>query len=204
MAFIPVPNGVSLCFHFTGAAQNWQFCLTLRKSAGEPLDTDLQQATADGHAWWTSTLKALVSTGVSLASIVAQDLTEEGGQQYQDTIGEAGTMSGSSVPLNACAVISARTARRGRSFRGRNYLSGLTDAILGSSMNAITSGHASALAGAWASLRGTLDGHGLDHVIASKQHNGQVVSPADVNEVTAYVVDTLIDSQRRRLTGRGT
>lgn len=204
MAFIPVPNGMSLCFHFTSASQNWQFCLTLRKSAGAPEDTDLQQAAGDAYSWWTSVLKPLLSTSTSLADITVADLTSQGAPQYVQTVGEAATGTGSAVPLNACVVISGRTAKRGRSFRGRNYLSGLRDAILGVSMNAISTAFASTLAGAWGTLRTTLDGHGYDHVIASKQQEGAPVSPAETNEVTAYVVDTLIDSQRRRLTGRGT
>lgn len=204
MAFIPIPNGIALTFYFTSASQNWQFSLTLRKSAGEVEITDLQQATADGSAWWTSFLKPQLATSTSLTSIVASDQSVEGGNQYQATVNEAATGSGSAVPLNACVVISGRTAKRGRSYRGRSYLSGLRDAILGVSMNAISSAFASTLAGGFASLASTLDGHGLDHVIASKQHNGAPVNPAETNEVTAYVVDTNIDSQRRRLTGRGT
>lgn len=203
MAFIPVPNGIQLCFLFGGDQQNFQFCLTLRKSAGAPEDTDLAQATADGGAWWTNNLKGLLGNWVTLKEIVATDLTSEGAPQNRVTVNETGTDASTSIPLSNAIVISHRTAKRGRSYRGRTYLSGWPRASL-NTPNTITGAWATGVAGHFASLKTLLDGHGLDHVVASKRHNGAVTSPAEVNEVISYVVDTLVDSQRRRLSGRGT
>jgi len=202
MPFIPVPNGIQLCFLFTTAGQNWQFCITLRKSAGSVEDTDLQQATADGQAWWLSFLKGALSSVAHLNEITATDLTSEGAPQYRALVGENGNNAGSYTPTNVAVVMSHRTAKRGRSYRGRSFIGGLpiTQVDTPTTLAAST---ATAFANGFASLRGTLDTHGLDHVVASRQHNGVTTSPAETNEVITTVVDTLLDSQRRRLAGRG-
>jgi hypothetical protein len=202
MAFIPVPNGIQLCFTFSTASEPWQFCLTLRKSAGAPEDTDLAQATADGSAWWTSNLRNLISTAATLVEIIATDLTSQGAPQNRVTVNQTGLESGTPLPSNAALVVSHRTAKRGRSYRGRSYLSGR--GIGGSNgANEVAAAIASGVGAAFAALRTLLDGHGFDHVVASKQHNGVATSPAETNEVINYVVDTKYDSQRRRLAGRG-
>lgn len=203
MPFIPIPNGIQLCFLFTSDAQNWQFCLQLRKSAGPPADTDLQQAAADGFGWWTSFLKGALNQGTTLREILATDMTAQGAPQYRQVVNQAGTNVGGVVPLNSAIVVSHRTAKRGRSYRGRTYISGWPVTQL-QTANTLVGSTATAFANGFASLRTTLDGHGFDQIIATKQHNGAVVSPAEVNEVIASIVDTALDSQRRRLTGRGT
>jgi hypothetical protein len=203
MAFIPVPNGIQLCFLFTTDSQKWQFCLTLQKSAGAPEDTDLQQAVADGSSWWLSFLKTALQGGTSLSEIVATDLTAQGAPQFRTTVNEAGTGAGTALPAGSCIVVSHRTAKRGRSYRGRSFLSGLSSSQQ-ASPNKLLPATAAAIAGGFAALKVLLDGHGLDHVVASRAHNGAVTNPAEANEVINYVVDTAIDSQRRRLEGRGT
>lgn len=202
MAFIPVPNGIQLCFLFTTDAQNWQFCLMLQKSAGAPTSTDLGQATADGSAWWTSHLKALLAPGTMLNEIIATDMTSQGAPQSRALIGEAGTAIGTELPLNVVACVSHRTEKRGRSYRGRSYISGLTTNHIDDTVS-LNSTQQGALANGFAALRVLLDEHGLDQVVASRQHNGSITSPAATHEVILNVVDTLLDSQRRRLGGRG-
>lgn len=203
MAFIPVPNGIQLCFMFTTDSQNWQFCLMLRKSAGAPEDTDLQAVAADGSSWWTSFLKGLLNSAVTLREIIATDMTAQGAPQYRLTINETGTKTGGCLPLGTAVVVSHRTAMRGRSYRGRSFLSGIATSDQ-NTVNTLAGATASGIVTGFGSLRTLLDGHGYDHVVASRQHNGSITTPAVVNEVVSYVVDTLLDSQRRRLQGRGT
>jgi len=203
MAFIPWPNGVKLCFEFATAGSIWQTCFSVRKSAGPPEDTDLAQIADDGVASWTSTLKGWLTEDTLLGAVRATDMTAEGAPQHVNAVNETGTLTGAGAPLNACAVISGRTAKRGRSYRGRNYISGL---LYSDFTNPVTlgSGLMTSLA-AWATgLQSALDAHGYDMVVASQQHNGAPTSPAELNEVLAFVVDSKSDSQRRRLAGRGT
>lgn len=203
MAFIPIPNSASLCFDFLTAGQNWQFCLTVRKSSGGITPTDLATLTTEGEGWWTNTLKALIDASTTLRQVRATDEQTEGGPVDIETTGTAGTASGDGLPTNATMCVSARTAKRGRSYRGRKYLSGL---LLQDTTDQVTWGSSAVTAypAAFATLQGSLDTAGFDVVVASKQHNGVETNPAETNEVIAWVTDDSIDSQRRRLKGRGT
>lgn len=203
MAFIPIPNSATLCFDFTSAGQNWQFCLTVRKSAGAITSTDLANIATEGGNWWTSHLRAEITTTTTLRQVRVTDMQVQGGQQEIDTFNQAGTGGGGITPLNSPIVVSLRTAKRGRSYRGRAYVSGIPqDALL----NPVdwTVVRTASVAAAFIALQAALDTAGYDLVVASKQHNGVVTDPAETNEVIAILVDQHVDSQRRRLFGRGT
>lgn len=204
MAFIPIPNSMTLCFNFaTGSGSEWQFCLTIRKSAGAPTSTDLSNVAAIGSAWWTSDLKALTCGGTLLNEIVVTDQTVQGGAQFVDTIAELGTLVSTDIPASAAMVVSLATAKRGRSYRGRAYVSGKgISQILNA--NLWQAAHVTAMVGAFNSLQNDLDLAGYDIVVPSKRHNNVVTNPAETNEVIAITIDNRVDSQRRRLVGRGT
>ena len=203
MAFIPWPNGVQLCFDFTTAGQNWQFCVALRKSAGAPSDADLIMIANEAVNHWTSPLKTFIVATSTLRQIRVTNMTAQGAAQYVLPVNEAGTGAGNSAPLGSCVVASLRTAKRGRSYRGRAYLSGWNVANL-STPTTILAALVTAWTAFWTGLITSLDALGFDVVVASRQHNGAVTSPAELNEVISVVVDSAVDSQRRRLAGRGT
>ena len=203
MAFIPVPNGVQLCFDFVTAGQNWQVCLMLRKSAGAPTPTDLDTIADDAENWWGASFRSLFSAETTLRQVRATDMTTQGGPVSTLVSNTPGNGSGDGLPIGSAIVASLRTAKRGRSYRGRSYWSGLLLSAQDSPTD-ITSTVATAIGVAMTALQTTLDTDGFDIVVASKQHNGVVTNPAEANEVTAIVVDTHFDSQRRRLAGRGT
>ncbi len=202
MAFIPVPNGVSLCFHFTQAGQNWQFCLTLQKNVGAPSTTDLENLATMGASWWGSDLRSQLSTEVTLTDCTATDLTAQGAPQRVVAGAGAGQQASSALPLSSSLVASLRTALRGRSYRGRLYLGGLVSA--GSANSADYDGtHITAILGKISSLKTSIESAGFTWGIASRQHNKAVVNPAHFEPVEAVIMDSHFDSQRRRLFGRG-
>jgi len=203
MAFIPTPNGISLCFHFTTAGQNWQFCLNFRKSAGSVTPTDLQDVAEEGETWFGVELDTHMSSDVTLADVTATDISVEGGQQHVITTNDPGTAAADPLPLNVALCWSLRTAKRGRSYRGRAYLSGIpndqyVDSVLANST------FCALLVSDLQALQATLDGLGYDLVVVSKQHNGVETNPAEANEVISIIMDNKFDSMRTRLSGRGT
>lgn len=205
MAFIPVPRGASLCFFFTSAGQEWQFCVTVQKRTGDPTEADLQNLADDGFTWWGaggSSGYTSQATGTNLYKVVATDLTAEGAPQRTHTENLAGGGGAGALPTGTAVVASLRTALRGRSYRGRVYLGGLASALQSTAI-AISGASATSIASYFTDLMDILDLIGFDLVVASKQHNGAVVNPANVQPVTSVIVDTLFDSQRRRLGGRG-
>lgn len=203
MAFIPWPNGVQLCFDFATAGQFWQFCLGLRKSAGAPTVQDLQDIADEGADWWTDALKNNITDDTTLRQVRATDMTQQGGAVRYNVIGTAGAIVGNPMPLGTPLVVSGRTEKRGRSYRGRTYVSGLNVAGLVNATDYTAQDTANIVA-AFGVLQTALDGMGYDMVVVSKQHNGVVTSPAELNEVVAWIGDVHLDSQRRRLSGRGT
>lgn len=204
MPFIPIPRGISLCFQFSLAGQQVEFCVTLQKKVGAvnpAVDfTDIDNVIVSN---WATTFKPLQSTDCTMTQQVITDQSVEAGAQQIFTFAQTGTAASAALPSNAALVMSYRTAKRGRSFRGRSYLTGIPLSARNSATD-ITSTYAAAVALAIATLMPAIDTAGFAHVVASKQHNGVVQNPALVTPVTAYVVDGHFDSQRRRLFGRGT
>src|ERR1041385_1621876 len=64
--------------------------------------------------------------------VVVTDLRTEGAPEFESVNGGfplVGTDSGEDLPYQNAAVITWRTALRGRSFRGRTYLGGFTESF---------------------------------------------------------------------------
>lgn len=203
MPFIPLPQGVKLCFDFVNdTGQQFQFCLSLQKISGSVTTTDLSNLSGAGSSWWTGTLKALLDDSVTLRQVRATDETTQGGPQDIETVGTAGTASGSSLPMHTALVVSQRTAKRGRAFRGRAYVGGFNGSQLLTTVRATTT-HVANLVSAFGTLQTDLGVLGFKIVVANRHLNGAVVNPAQGNEVIAFIVDQAWDSQRRRLEGRG-
>lgn len=203
MAFIPIPNSVQLCFDFVTAGQNWQFCIVVKKNSGAPTTGDLSTLTNEGIDWYTDLFKTRLSNAVQMRQTRATDMTAQGAPQFIQANIENGTVAQPPLPLGTPIVVSSRTENRGRSYRGRSYVSGLPETVQADATD-ITSGAAANILSDFGDLLDRLATLGFTWVVASKQHNGSVVSPAATTPVTAFVVDTHLDSQRRRLFGRGT
>ncbi len=203
MAFIPWPNGVQLCFDFTTAAQLWQFCLALRKSAGAPTVTDLQNVADAAATWWAASFRNGISSLVTLRQTRATDMTAQGAPVRFHTVNQAGANAGVALPNNVAAVISGRTEKRGRSYRGRTYVGGMP-ASAQSTPTIIDSSWLSTKLIEFGDLQTAMSALNFDMVIASTRHNGVVTSPAELNEIVEWIADTAFDAQRRRLAGRGT
>lgn len=208
MAFIPAIGVAKVCLHLTVMGQNMQLCLHFKKTTGTPSDADLAalaQAASDG---WQTFLKPNFGTFLDHVYSVATDLTTQSGHQATNTPASPVPGTGGSTPISngSAAVATWRTAGRGRSRRGRTYLPGLSSAWVA---NAITLDPTaiSAVLADLASYTAALEAATsptYNHVIVSKQENLVAQDPANTYEVTAVTMDTFIDSQRRRLGGRGT
>lgn len=203
MAFIPWPNGIQVCFNFVTAGQKWQFCLALQKDGGPPSTTDLQDV-ADGAAgWWTTSLSPNIENGTTLNETRATDMTAEGAPQRFTNVATPGLIAGSPMPLGTPLVMSFHTDQRGRSFRGRAYVSGSPASAVVSEVLADGT-QVSNLVAAFATLLAFYQGIGFTPVVASQFHNKSARTSAVMTPILAVSADTAWDSQRRRLSGRGT
>jgi hypothetical protein len=203
MPFIPIPNIAQVCWQLTLAGQAIQFCLSFRKDSPPITLSDLTSLATQSESWWGATLRLRLSTGVVCAQVVATDQTTQGAPQATVTSGAAGTVGSASLPSNVAAVVSLRTAIRGRSYRGRAYIPGIPLSAQSSATD-MTGGFATNLITDFSTLLTNLASLGWHMCVPSRQHNGVVLVTGNSKDVTAFVVDAHFDSQRRRLFGRGT
>jgi hypothetical protein len=103
----------------------------------------------------------------------------------------AGTNGTESLPANVALVTTLRTAKRGRSYRGRCYWAPFTEGA-NDATGSPTAAVATATQVQWTAFLTALGGTGVSLVVASYFH-------ATAEDVTTCTTDTRWDSQRRRL-----
>lgn len=203
MAFVPIPNAVSLEFIYQWDLQIVENVLTY-KIATTPDVASMQHLCTAAIAWWGANLKPLQSNQVALLSVKATDLTSQTGPVVEDTTGLpiVGTGGTASVPNNVSCAIKLITANRGRSFRGRIYHIGLpSSTVVG---NTVQSATRTALRNAWiaAQTLGTAPVWTLS--VGSRYTANAPRVTGLATTVTDISVNSTVDSQRRRLPERGT
>lgn len=161
--------------------------------------------------WWGGSYSTLVPSSVSLREVVCTDMTTNtGAQATLNGGGLAGLLGSEGMPSNVTLSVSFHTALRGRSFRGRNYIVGIpvgvvedTDYVQDEYAAACITEYSGLIA---AALPGT------QHWSVVSRFSGiGGTPPAPLPRVTAVitpitsvaVADQALDSQRRRLPGRG-
>jgi len=149
-------------------------------------------------------IKPLVPNTVVYRETYAVDLSSASGGVFtaSGANGETGAISFEQLPNNATLVCTLRTAQRGRSYRGRIYHIGLTEGQVVA--NTVVPGIITSLSLAYAQLLNTANFGGCELAVLSRYNAN---APRLIGVATP-VIDTLfadptIDSQRRRLPGRG-
>ena len=198
MAFQPVPDGVEVVFK---AIQNGVPIVNVYNVQDtETHDTARLGEIADEFkAWWDANLKIVLNNSYVLQSITATNLTSSAGPQVTRTYttGNQGDLTGEQVAGNAALVMSWRTGNIGKSFRGRTYIGGL-DAAATDTAQAVSATFATAMATAGADLIDRLDGIGAALAVLSRFAAGVLRVSGLLTQIISVVVDTKIDSQRRR------
>lgn len=147
---------------------------------------------------------AVLSTAIQFREAYYTDLTTATSPTYTRTgsLPINGADDAGSLPGNCALCVSHRTNGRGRSARGRTYIAGIPeDLVTGAS---ISSGITNAVTTAFGLWRADIASGGYAHVIVSRFTGGDERVTALVQPVTvSLVVDNTVDSQRRRLPGRG-
>lgn len=148
---------------------------------------------------WVDLVRAQQSNSVLWSELYATDLTSQSAQTFSFPISpqRAGALTNPGLPANVAFCVSFKTAARGRSFRGRNYVVGLTEAdVVG---NIVDTDVAQALRDAYDSLR-LASGTTTFWVVLSRQANGVARSAGLATRITSVnITDQKVDTQRRRL-----
>jgi len=203
MAFIPVPNVALAEIRMTWDAQLCEN--TLYFEFGSPPDVAaLTGLGAALEAWWIDNYKPKANSNVQLREIFMTDLTTDSGPTVSRSPASLviGDNTSEALPNNVTCSVSFRSGLRGRSFRGRNYFVGLSDDQV--SHNTLTSVFIEDIVAAYTALIATAGSVSADWVVVSRFHNKLprttgVATPI----ISVTVVDSTVDSARRRLPGRG-
>jgi len=203
MPYIPAPNICRAELLFTWDGQSCETVLDFEPVASLTPALMLELG-ADLVGWWSSDIRPNVPTTLSLQRIQLTDQSSDISPSiaYATGLPLVGSNVGPSLPNNVAMVITKRTALRGRSYRGRIYHPGLLEGIVVN--NTIDSGFANNVRNAYANLLSfATTGTTWDMVVVSRQNNNAPRVTADSNQVISLDVNLQVDSQRRRLPGRG-
>ena len=197
MALGVVPNGIKLEMNATqnGIPIVNRFFVTM---TGSPTSGDLDDSIVETLAFFNA-LKSGLHPSYVLQNITATDVSVVNGTQtiLPLTTSNVGTGPGAPMAANAAMCISLRTNFTGRSFRGRFYLGGIDATNQLSAQNFTTAG-AAAFAGVMEDFIDALAAINQTLVVVSNYALGVVRVVALATEIISVIVDTKIDSQRRR------
>lgn len=169
---------------------------------------DISNATALANAliiWWTTFYADQLSSTLSLKEVAVTDLSSESGFSHVQSAPTPNPTGGSiddNLPLNVALCVSFRTSSRGRSFRGRNYITAIPVSQVNGSL--ADGAFVTAQQDAYNELLNVAEDLSMLWVVISRFHNNAPRTEGVGTVVTgAVIVDNVLDSQRRRLPGRG-
>lgn len=202
MAFIPIPNVSMHTVNYTWLGQQVQ-------NVFHVLHGDVPTVGGIGAVndvivnWWTTELEPHVSSQVEARSVIGTSQHVANGPQVTTAFpsGSVGQELSPSMPSGTTVAVSWRTGFSGRSFRGRTYHVGLVESQV--TDNAITAATHTLLIADYAQLVTDLATTDTPLVIASRYTNNAPRVTGVATVVLSVLIDTFIDSQRRRLAGRG-
>jgi len=205
MTFIPVENCAHVLIQGSLFGQQVDNDLYFRHTTGPIAASDLVTLATDIGSWWTTTIVPLLNEQYTAIFARARDLTTQFGFSSEVSLGAtAGGVTGESAPNNCTMAVSFRTAFVGRSNRGRNYVPVLTNSQV--TDNTIDAGFATDIVNGYALLiaGGGATPAGWTWVVVSRFNAGLPRVAGVFNEIfTVLTTDLIVDSQRRRLPGRG-
>lgn len=165
---------------------------------------------ADIASWWETDVAPSMSAALGLQRVELTDLTTQTAAAVTVTTGLPvfGVHDLEASPNNVAPAISFHTANRGRSFRGRNYLSGIpSDHVV---INRVQGTTIAALTAAYNALLGVATGNACTWVVVSRYSGIDPVTKKPIPRAAgvatpievAVFTDTVVDSQRNRLPNR--
>lgn len=203
MAFQPAPNCVGVeirCDLFGERVEN-----TLNfELPGTPTASEVQEIAEQIEGWFVTSLLPGLSNQLFYVETYARSLHSASAPEFtaNTNAGDPGGQTSPGLPANVTWCVKFLTGLTGRSYRGRNYMVGLCEnQVVG---NTFDSTAAANFVAAYEDILTIQAGFDWVWIVLSRQQNNVVLT----NAVGAPVIgvgytDLFIDSQRRRLSGRG-
>jgi len=156
--------------------------------------------------WWIANMKPISSQELSLRGVRGTSLFSASSPVVETPVAstQVGSVVADSLPNNVAVVVTNRTPKRGRSYRGRTYFAGLPETDQ-TTPTAVTPASITALLAAVGAILPALvayDGT-LTWGVFSQVALGVVRAIGVYTAYSAHDANADFDSQRRRLAGRG-
>lgn len=201
--FTPFPNVAQVTLNFIEFDNTLVNVFHVMQST--PFDiTGLQDLAGLFVDWHTAHIAPAQSSSVGLATIVAKALDSETAPAIEYTTGlpvVGGQTTDPGLPANVTVAIKWTTGLRGRNYRGRTFFVGLCEGMV--SGNKVSESVVGALSLAYNALIDELVAENYTLVVASRWLNKTQRITGVSTPILLASVDEWVDSQRRRLTGRG-
>jgi hypothetical protein len=205
MPFVPAPNIIMVEWRYVLAGQKCENRM-MWDVLSVPSHPDLIAFATFAWDWWENTYAAQITTSCLLSAVVVTYMGDENGDQYTyapDTT-TTGDVSSQALPNETSLCISLRSGLRGRSARGRWYMCGIPIAALVDANNVSTTYASAAVAALQTLIDDVTTGGNLPSIVSYISNNApRVGGPVYFTIETALLVDTVVDSQRRRKPGVG-
>lgn len=204
MSFVPAPNIVELQFRQTFDLQRTMNRIHINVLT-VPTEAICQSIATAGAVWWTNNVAPLVPPELQLREVYCKSLAVENGPQATFSSGfpAPGALGQPALPNSVSIAASLRTGLTGRSARGRWFWQGLTEnQVTG---NEVAAGTLTSIDAALTNLKAAIAGLGYAWVIVSFFSGGGPRPGGPVYFLVSDIlfIDSVVDSQRRRLPGRG-
>lgn len=202
MAFVPFPDTAQFEVRYIDDGQKVENVYHVDDAT--PWDaTTLAAMCAVFVNWWDVSMQPLVSDAVQLVGIVAKDMSAEFGVgiDYATGLPLTGGNTSGDFPNNVTLAVKWSTGLSGRSFRGRTYHIGLSkNQVAGQIVVATPLAN---IVAAYNALIADVDAAGGALSVASRFDGGVERTSGVTTHILSASADPVIDSQRRRLPGRG-
>lgn len=162
--------------------------------------------TAIVASYTSSGLKALCASTTYLDGVGIRDLRTPNEVEYISVAGGiAGTGAGDPLPNEVSAVVTLRTAKAGKSYRGRVYFSGANEAQNDATQH-MEAAYQTAIKDFMDAVMSDMASEGITLAVLSAPRYANLVPPLDIQTwagdltdvVSTQVLDSKWDSQRRR------
>jgi hypothetical protein len=211
MAFVPVPNTLQVDVLYLLDSQRVENTLYFERTSGWTLPEIID---------WIEQLRTLISEelmpllndSIQFIELVARLLDAASSIGYVASVVPPvnGGKGGNCAPNNVSYTIGFKTGLTGRSFRGRNFVPGISSADIAD--NTIVSDLRTGLLAFYSLLRTAASESSAPWVVVSRYSGVDPVTKKPIPRVTGVTTpvtsvttyDNVVDSQRRRLPGRGT
>jgi hypothetical protein len=201
--FVPIADTVKFELLYSLGGQKLENVINI-KLAGTPLIADAVNVAAYIVGWWNTNIAPLTSAAVNLTGIRATNIDSADGFQFEYTTGlplSGGAVAGQIMPGNVTVAVRLTTDKRGRNYTGRLYHVGLMSGQVAGDL--LTGGAVTAIKGAYEALQTGLATVSGQWVVASYWLNKTLRTIGIATPIEGISVDQALDSQRRRLIGRG-